>query len=223
MEKAALKIVKKPVAANVVKAVTTVTEFNRSLVKISEKSESLAQIMHVAGVYALRQVNVEGNADAAMRLIEAIGDKQDVRRIGQWFTKFGKLGVKNNKLVYKKRKDITPANVEGWLKKASDTPYWALVAQPKLEVTFDYLAMVKSIVDRANKKDELEEEGKKVTEKNVGVLAKLADILVSFSQVEAQPVAKKAAGKAKNKVNMAASAAATGGIGGGDMSAAAVH
>lgn len=177
----------------------TQADFEKKLKSISGYAESLANEIHAAGVYCLFQANVHNNVDAGQRLIEAIGKKQDKQRVGRWLVFFGKFTVKNDLLVYKKRKDITEANAEGWVKRANEMPYWELTAQPKLLVTFDYLAMIQSIINRASKVTELEEEGKQVTEKNKDVLKELNKIMVAYAPKDKLPEIKKQAAAIANK------------------------
>lgn len=165
-------------------------DFDALCKNINTKSEDLALDLHHAGLYCINQANLFNNAHPAQRLIEAIGDKQDIRRVARWMQAFGKLGVKKNLLVFKKRKDITPANAEGWLKKANEVPYWMYTPQPQLEITYDYLAMITSIVNKAANKGKIEEEGKQVTEKNVDVLEALNKILIAHAPAEEKQSAK---------------------------------
>lgn len=182
----------------VVKGMTQ-ADFDKTLKNISGLAESLATDVHKAGIYCLLQANIHNNVDAGQRLIEAIGKKQDKQRVGRWLIFFGKFTVKNDLLVYKKRKDITEANAEGWVKRADEMPYWELTAQPKLLVTFDYLAMIQSIINKAGKVHELEEEGKQVTEKNKDVLKELSKIMIAYAPKDKLPEVKKAAANLANK------------------------
>lgn len=165
-------------------------DFAPLLKQISGKSNDLALDIHTAGLFCIQQANLHNNAGFAQQLIEAIGDKQDIRRVARWMQFYGKIAVKNNLLVFKKRKDITPANAEGWLKKANEIPYWVHTPQPQLEVTYDYLAMINSIVNKAINKGKLEEEGKTVTEKNVDVLDALNKILIAHAPAEEKQTVK---------------------------------
>src|SRR5688500_2767950 len=173
--------------------------FDATVKRISKKAEDVSQDLHSAGLYCINQANQFNSADKAQRLIEAIGNKQDIRRVARWMQTFGKIGVKNNLLVFKKRKDITPANADGWLKKADATPYWELTPQPKLEVTFDYLAMLNSILNRAANKPKLEEEGKTVHEKNVAVLEEIKGIILAHTPKEDQDEIKEKAANIANR------------------------
>lgn len=177
----------------------TQADFDKTLKNISGLAESLAVDVHKAGIYCLQQANIHNNADAGQRLIEAIGKKQDKQRVGRWLVFFGKFTVKNDLLVYKKRKDITPANVEGWLQRADEMPYWDLTAQPKLMITYDYLSMVKSIITKASHIPDLEENGKTVTVKNEGVLKELGKIIEAFEKTDKLPEVKKEIVKATAK------------------------
>ena len=173
--------------------------FDATLKSVSKHAEDLSTAMHQAGLYCLHQCNVKNNADAGQRLIDAIGQKQDKQRIARWLVFFGKFTVKNGLLVYKKRKDITEANAEGWVERANEMPYWELILQPQLMVTFDYLAMIQSIINKASKVHELEEEGKQVTEKNQGVLKELSKIMVAYAPKDKLPEIKKTAANLANK------------------------
>jgi hypothetical protein len=167
----------------VVKA-TNDKEFHVLCQRIKVSGDVLATTIHNAGLYALQQVNIHGQTHHGLMLIEAVGTKHDKVRILKWLMFFGKFGYKNKLLIYKKRKDIAPENVDNWLKRADETPYWDLTPQPEMEVTIDYLSMLKSIVSRHEGIPNLEEAGKKVTEKNVGVLAEVSKLLKKFGAEE---------------------------------------
>jgi len=183
----------------------TQAAFDKTLKNISGLAEALAVDVHNAGLYCLTQANIYNNANEGQRLIEAIGNKQDKQRVGRWLVFFGKFAVKSDMLVYKKRKDITEANAEGWVKRADEMPYWELTPQPKLLVTFDYLAMIQSIINRASKVTELEEEGKQVTEKNKDVLKELNKIMIAYAPKDKLPEIKKTIAKAASPVKEAES------------------
>ena len=151
--------------------------FNKVLSSISKSSDTLANEIHIAGLYALKMVNESGQSGPASRLVTALGEKHDMNRVVKWLCHFGKLQWAKGQIVYKKRKDITEATADGFMERATETPYWKLTAQTKPSHTFDYLTMIKGILRQHKKANQLEGEGKIVSEKNVHFLKQLETII----------------------------------------------
>lgn len=151
--------------------------FNKVLSSISKSSDTLANEIHTAGLYALKMVNESGQSGPASRLVTALGDKHDMNRVVKWLCHFGKLQWAKGQIVYKKRKDISEATAAGFMERANETPYWKLTAQTKPSHTFDYLTMIKGILRQHKKAGELEGEGKIVSEKNVHFLKELETLI----------------------------------------------
>src|SRR3970040_1648572 len=103
--------------------------FNKALATIKKQGDELAQAIHDAGLFAVSQANEHGNTGFGVRLMEALGRKHDAKRVEKWLCTFGKFGIKDGELVYRKRKDINAENLDSTLQKASDTPYWELTKQ----------------------------------------------------------------------------------------------
>lgn len=156
--------------------------FNAALKRIKTNADTLAQAIHEAGLFAIAQVNEHGNDGFGARLVEAMGKKHDAQRVVTWLCHFGKFGVKNNKLVYRARKDITPDKLDSFLKNAEVTPYWELTRQPDLKFKVDYLSMLTSILKRHEKAEELRDEGKEVDESNVAVLDEVKAIIAKYQE-----------------------------------------
>jgi len=156
--------------------------FNAAIKRIKTTSEEFAQTIHEAGIFAISQANEHGNVGFGVRLIEAMGKKHDRSRVVSWLVKFGKFGVTKGELVYRSRKDITPANLDAMLAQAEAVPYWELTAERKLVETVNYLAMLKSIVAKHKLAQEKQAAGKQVDELHLDVLAKLEKVLESCKQ-----------------------------------------
>lgn len=163
--------------------ITNDKQFKTALGRIVKNSNLLADDIHIAGIYALKQVNIHGQVAAGIALIEAMGKKHDKARVQKWMIHFGKFGVKDGMMVYRKRKDINPENVEAWIEKATALPYWELTKQAEIEVTLDYYQLIKGIFNKAKNVPEMEKDGKKVTELNEGLLAALKDTFDKFQPV----------------------------------------
>lgn len=158
-------------------------EFGKRLTKISKQSDLLADDIHIAGLYALSQVNIHGQPSSAVRLIEAMGKKHDKVRVMKWLIHFGKLTVKDKVLVYKKRKDINPETVDAWAAKADATPYWELTAQQEMTVTYDYYKMIESVLNKRKGIPDLTTKGKQVEEVNAGLLDAIQEVFNKFNPV----------------------------------------
>lgn len=159
--------------------------FNAELKNISTTGEKFATSVHNAGLFAIAQVNEHGNANFGSRLLEAVGKKHDRQRIANWLMKFGKFGVKNGVLVYKARKDITPANLEATLAHAEATPYWELTPEKKLTETVNYLQLLKGLVAKHKNAEAKVAAGKQVDELHLDVLADLEKVLEKHKQLPA--------------------------------------
>lgn len=158
--------------------------FNVTLKTIAAMGEKLADNIHAAGMYAIKQVNEHGNDGFAQRLIDAMGKKQDVKRVEKWLCTFGKFKMKGTKLVYLARKDINETNLDIWLEKADATPFWELTEQEHHKFSVDYLMILKQAIKKHEKAEALTVEGKEVEEKNIGLLA---DIQALLAKHEMQP------------------------------------
>jgi hypothetical protein len=163
--------------------------FNTAIAGIRKNSESLAELVHSAGLFAIKQANEHGNTGFGERLIEALGRKHDAKRVEKWLCYFGKFGMKAGKLVYRARKDIGPENLDAWLEKASATPYYDLTAQEHHGFTFDGLAGLKSILKRHATAIEKAQAGEEVTMKNEGVLAEVQALLAKYDKTAAPTAA----------------------------------
>lgn len=155
-------------------------QFNTTLKAIKTNSENLANQIHSAGVFAIAQANLHGNNGFADRLIEALGKKHDAQRVATWLMKFGCLGVKGNKMIYRKRKDITPENAQSFVDKAEAMPYWELTPQKQLKMTVDYLSLLHGLVKRHTTAEEARKDGKEVEELHPEVLAMVRELLVKI-------------------------------------------
>lgn len=165
--------------------VTNDKEFNKVLGGITIASDFLASQIHIAGLYALRHANIHSDVSKAVQLIDAMGKKHDKKRVQQWLVHFGKIAVQKGLIVFRKRKDINPENVEAWLFRASELPYWELNKQAEVKYTFDYLTMIKSIIETHDKKAvTLASEGKTVNEVNVGLLDGLKALIHGYTPVK---------------------------------------
>lgn len=162
--------------------------FNISLKLIKGAGDKFAQSVHEAGVFALHQANIHNNNGFAVRLLEAVGRKHDAKRIEKWLCHFGKLGMKNNVIVYRNRKDITAATVDAFLTNAEATPYWELTVQEHHKMTFDTLSALKSIVARYQVVKKAEEEGKPVEIKHEAEFAAVQALLDKLIKPAPAPV-----------------------------------
>lgn len=165
-------------------------QFNTSLTIIKEQGEKFAAAIHESGLFALSQVNEHGNSGFAVRLLEAIGTKHAAKRVQHWLVTYGKLTIKEKKLVYLKRQDITEANLDAWLEKADKTPYWELKAEADIKTSLDFAAMLGSIIRQATKAEKAKAEGKEVEFKNEAALTEIKALYAKFQPVVATPEAK---------------------------------
>ena len=160
----------------------TEKSFNSTLKAISKNGEALAQDIHDAACFALRQANEHGNVGFGTRLVEAMGKKHDVKRVEKWLCHFGKFGMKKGELVYRARRDILPENLEAQQDKAEAMPYWELTEQEHHKFTFDGVAMLHSIMNRyANAQGRLNAGIKDVEIKNESVVADIQAILDKYA------------------------------------------
>lgn len=157
--------------------------FATKLKALEKTGISYGDAIHAVAIYVLRQVNYGTNFSPVALFMDALTTRHDKARVQAWLIKFGKCTMKSGKLVYKNRKDLTEANMDANQDRAVITPYWELTAQPVAKVTFDYLAMLTSIVNKADKVTELEQEGKTVTQLNVGLLENIRKLVESSKPV----------------------------------------
>jgi hypothetical protein len=148
----------------------TEKSYNQNLKVIEATGEKFAQAVHLAGLFALYQVNIHGNATFATRLMEKVGRKHDAKRIEKWLCHFGKLGMKNGLLIYKARKDINPENVDAILKEAQDIPFWDLTVQEHHKEVADIITLLQQIPKRIAKLQQKEEQGAEVEIRNLSAL-----------------------------------------------------
>lgn len=136
--------------------------FNGALKAIKGQSEKLAETIHEAGLFAISQANEHGNDGFAVRLVEAMGKKHAAQAVVTWLCTYGKLGVKKGVLVYRARKDIVPENLDAWLVKATEHPYWEKLEKKELAFSVDLLAGLENLLNRYSQAKTKEAEGKEV-------------------------------------------------------------
>lgn len=158
--------------------ITNETGFKKVLKNITKEADALADSIHSAGMFALRQVNLHGNYHFAGQLVDAMGKKHDKKRVIAWLTFFGKLSNTKEGLVFRKRKDIVPETVEAWLDRADKTPYWEHTIQEEAPFTVDYLSMLLSILHKHKMASILESEGKPVKESHKGIIAEVEALVL---------------------------------------------
>lgn len=163
-------------------------KFNKDITVIKGAAEGLAAAIHSAGLVAIAQVNEHGNTGFGTRLMEAMGKKHNRQRVVNWLVKFGKFGVKNNALVFRNRKDITPQNMGAMLEKAANLPYWELTPEQKLVERVDYLSLLHSMLNKHKGMEAKEAAGKQVEERNIGLLPELQALFDKFSKPAAPEV-----------------------------------
>lgn len=151
--------------------------FNAALKAISKSGEALASYIHNAGLFAIEQVNEHGNDGFGVRLIEALGRKHDAKRVEKWLCHFGKFGMKQGKLVYRKRHDIQPENLTAILEQAEATPYWELTAQEHHVFKFNAVSMLQSILARYKTAQEKADAGEEVSIEGADLLASVEKLL----------------------------------------------
>lgn len=118
-------------------------QFSSLLVKIAKDSDSLADMIHQAGLYAIAQANTHSNLSPAIKLVEALGRKHDKQRVVTWLCNFSVIRVSKGALVKgKKIPDIDASE------QADAMPYWELTPQPKLINKIDYKALLMGILKR---------------------------------------------------------------------------
>ena len=154
--------------------------FNATLVAIKKQSEGLAQAIHDAGMFAVQQVNEHGNIGFGVRLIEAMGKKHDAQRVVNWLVHYGKFGVKKGEIVFKARKDITPATIDAFITKANENPYWVHTPQKKLVERINYLTLLESMVNKHKAAQKKIEGGEQVEELNAGLLPEIEAIIAKM-------------------------------------------
>jgi hypothetical protein len=163
--------------------------FNGVLRAIKNTSDKLAENIHAAGLFAIAQANEHGNIGFATRLIDAMGKKHDAQRVVTWLCAHGKIGVSKGLIVFRKRKDVLPENLDAWLEKADASPYWVYTAQKKLVENFDYLAMLQSIIHKHDKViPEKIAAGFEVNETNIAALVEVRKLVEKLAP-KAVPVA----------------------------------
>jgi hypothetical protein len=161
------------------KTITNESGFLKALTIISKDADKMADDIHSAGLFALQQVNEHGNFQFAVSLINAIGKKHDKARVIRWLVFFGKLANTKDGITYRKRKDIRPENLEAWMEKAGETPYWELTPQVEAPYTVDFLTGLISLYNRHRQAVQLEGAGKEVKESHVSILPEIMAILTN--------------------------------------------
>lgn len=160
--------------------------FNGALKAIKGQSEKLAETIHEAGLFAIAQANEHGNDGFAVRLIEAMGKKHAAQAVVNWLCAYGKLGVKKGVICYRARKDIVPENIDAWLTKANEHPYWEKLEKKELVYSVDILAGLESLLNRYSRAKTLEAEGKEVNIGHAGLVNIIAK-LVADNKTIAKP------------------------------------
>ena len=166
----------------------TEKSYNQNLNIIKVTGEKFAQSVHEAGLFALYQVNIHGNATFATRLMEAVGRKHDAKRIEKWLCYFGKLGMKKNVLIYKARKDITPENVDAKLKEAEEIPFWDLTVQEHHKEVADIITLLQHIPKRIAALQQKEIAGADVEIRNLSALNEVNSLIEKLTK-KAEPMA----------------------------------
>lgn len=89
--------------------------------------EQLAEQVHQAAMFSLRQNLTHGQNTPALQLVNSLGRKAAAKDLKRWFTVFGKFKLnKKEELKYCQRSDISPDGINEWLERAQGTPYWSL-------------------------------------------------------------------------------------------------
>lgn len=163
--------------------------FNAALKNIHKSGESLAQSIHEAGLFAIAQANEHGNTGFGVRLMDAIGKKHDAKRVEKWLCTFGKFGIKDGVLVFRKRKDIGPENLEATLEKANAMPYWELTKQEHHKFHVNYLTILQGMLKKHEKAEALRTEGKEADEENIAILDEVKVLIARYQQAAQQATA----------------------------------
>lgn len=163
--------------------------FNVTLKAINANGEKLADAIHNAGLFAISQANEHGNTGFGVRLMDAIGKKLDAKRVEKWLCTFGKFGIKEGVLIYRKRKDIGPENLEAVLQKADQTPYWELSKQEHHKFSVNYLSELLGMLKKHEKAEKLRTEGKEASEDNVAILDEVKALIAKYQQQAATAAA----------------------------------
>ena len=93
---------------------------------IKSRSSRIDEAIHQAAVSALHYLNTPEIQDVgyAQRLVDALGKAHRRETLKAWFMHYGKCQLKDNQLVFLKRRDITPENFKKFIEDAEDKPFW---------------------------------------------------------------------------------------------------
>lgn len=163
-------------------------DFNNKLTIIKNSGEAFAQNIHEAGLMAIEYSILHGDVGFGARLMEALGKKHDAKRVERWLCHFGKFGMKQGKLVFRKRGDLKSETLEAHMGGANAMPYWELTPQTHYKMTFDYLSILRSAIKQHEKAEKMKNEGKEVDEKNIAVLEQMKEVFAKFDK-KSEPVA----------------------------------
>jgi len=163
--------------------------FTTAIKQITSKANTLAQSVHEAGLFAISQSILHGNNGFAQRLIEALGGKHDHHRVAIWLCHFGKLKIKKGDIVYRNKQDIKTEMHDVIMAKADSTPYWELTPAKKLNAKIDLLAMLNSIIHKADKFADRKQAGEQVSVEHGELLSGINKLIDS---IKVEPTTKPA-------------------------------
>lgn len=104
----------------------------RKLPKLIDAKSISNEQLHQHCMFALKQNIEHGQTGFAVRLLEKLENRHQVkRRIAWWFCKFGKFKINRfGRLEYRQRKNVTKENIDACLRIASDIPFYSERLEP---------------------------------------------------------------------------------------------
>jgi hypothetical protein len=182
------------------KLFTTKAQLVAAIEDIRSTGKKFDNMVHVAGVSVLAEIEKSGNTTMAVSLLDAMPKGSRSNALIGFMEKFGKVrfDADTKKLVFAKTKetDIAGAMETSWVEFKPEPPYHAMTVEGALA----------SLINKANKRAA---EGDERDDINAGRLATLADIVAAWAETDTMLANTLAAEKAASEDDPLAQAPVT--------------
>lgn len=136
-------------------------EFKKNVSLIKRHSSNLAALIHSCAMFALEQVNIEGNSDPMNQLVSALHHSQRKQALVAWFEDHSKANLQEDKTFkYNKNKKIimyvqgkaTEFEIDEAIVHGEEFPYYDYTKESKPSTSFDVLKAVEALLRKIETK-----------------------------------------------------------------------
>lgn len=136
-------------------------EFNKNVSLIKRHSADLASLVHSCAMFALEQVNLNGNTDPMNQLVSALHHSQRKQALVAWFEDHSMANLqedktfkfsKNKKIVMYVQGKATEFTIDEAIVHGDEFPYFDYTKESKPSTSFDVLKAVESLLRKIETK-----------------------------------------------------------------------